>query len=97
MYLYECKRTAILCGSCLVAKAQYKCGWCVNTSSCSVSDGCPSESWVHPSGECPGIPKIESVCLILVLLSYSVIECFQVETVAAPSKLFSLWRLSKVL
>jgi hypothetical protein len=47
--------------------------------------------------ECPEIPKIQSVCLILVLLSYSVMECFQVEIVAAPSKLFSLWRLSKVL
>ncbi|CAB4044852.1 Hypothetical predicted protein, partial [Paramuricea clavata] len=59
VYLYDCRRAATLCGSCLVAKAQYKCGWCVNTS-CSVNDRCPSGLWVPPSGECPGIPKIES-------------------------------------
>ena len=54
----------MLCGSCVGSKkVEYKCGWCVNTGSCCVNDGCPSGTWVQPSEECPDIPKIESVCL----------------------------------
>ena len=62
MYLYKCRRAATLCGSCVgFATVQYKCGWCVNTSSCSVNDSCPAGQWVGPAGECLGKPIIESV------------------------------------
>ena len=62
VYLYKCRRAATLCGSCVgFAIVQYKCGWCVNTSSCSVNDGCPAGQWVEPGGECPEKPIIESV------------------------------------
>ena len=69
VYLYQCRRTAELCGSCvgrLKAKVEYKCGWCVNTSYCSVRDGCSSGEWVKPLGKCPNEPQIQSVCLIYI-------------------------------
>ena len=62
MYLYQCKKAAALCGSCVgFSKAEYQCGWCEDTTSCSVSDGCPAEPWIEPGGECPGNPEIKSV------------------------------------
>ena len=68
VYLYQCRRTARLCGSCVGsdAKVEYKCGWCVSTSSCSVRDGCSSGQWVNPLGKCPKEPQIQSVCLIYI-------------------------------
>lgn len=62
VFIYRCQKAAVQCGSCVVAKKEYVCGWCENYSFCSVKDACSSGAWIKPQGICPKVPEIDRVC-----------------------------------
>ena len=54
MRLYSCRHMADNCGRCRVVDSVYRCGWCSESKSCSVSDQCqPSTRWISRDQTCP--------------------------------------------
>jgi len=51
--VYDCSLMAVNCGRCRATESRYRCGWCLNTQSCSVQRTCRPESWISRTQLCP--------------------------------------------
>lgn len=45
------------CGDCMLLDTQYNCGWCNESDSCAVHNGCPygARSWLNNMHSCSNV------------------------------------------